>query len=104
MSEIIGVAWRGGTYGIKIPERAVRFQNFDRRWGTVTLLLQGHERPVEVNIDKESFWDGDCGELIATEIGRWMASKGLAPWPRGNPPHFRLRPISPGVFEVSPIH
>jgi hypothetical protein len=111
MPDILGKAWTNGrghsssgqSYGIKIPSIQDRHQNFDRAWGTVQLLLEGLDCLVRANIDKDSFWGTNCGELIDVEIRRWMFSRGLAPWPDGNPPQFRLRPIAPGVVEVAPI-
>src|SRR5262245_19065594 len=103
----IGTAWKGGGaartapagYGIKI-DREDRDRYFKRQWGTVRLLIAGLARPVTANINKDSFWNDTCRELISADIGRWMLSAGIAPWPRGRPPKFRLRPASPGVFQV----
>jgi hypothetical protein len=106
MADIIGKGWPNGgkAAGIKIHGVAVRKSNFDRRWRSVRLLLEGYEgNPVEVNIDKDSFWDSNCGELISAEIGRWITSLGLFPWPRRQPPTFRLHAIGIGVFKVSPV-
>jgi len=43
---------------------------------------------VKVSVDKLSFWDKNCRELINQEIGRWMLDSGYAPWPNGRPPKF----------------
>jgi hypothetical protein len=106
MTDIVGKGWPNGgkPAGIKIHSVAVRQSNFDRRWGRVKLILEGYENnPVVVNIDKDSFWDSNCGELISAEIGRWITSIGLFPWPPGHPPAFHLRASAPGVFEVAPM-
>jgi hypothetical protein len=104
---VIGTAWKGGSasrtspagYGIKI-DHYDRDRHFKREWRTVRLLIDGLPHPVTANIDKDSFWNDTCRELISADIGRWMLSSGIAPWPRGRPPKFRLRPASPGVFTV----
>lgn len=87
-------AWKNGSpspsgagYGFKVPI-ADREAYFDRSWRTITLELPtsaGFE-PLEVNIDKPSFWNDTCHELIHKGIGRWLLQRGLAPWPRGAPP------------------
>jgi hypothetical protein len=107
MTEIIGTAWKGGAgsllsgggYGIKI-KIGDRDEFFRREWGNVQLIIPGIDIPVSVNIDKDSFWNDTCHELISTHLGRWMLSEGLAPWRKGHPPRIVLRRIAPAVFEV----
>ena len=111
MTEFSGVAWKNRTghtpngqgYGIKIPSLDVRHEHFRREWGTGQLLLEGAEQPVTVNVDKDSFWNATCGELISAKIGRWLFARRLAPWPAGKPPHFRLRPTALREFEVTSL-
>src|SRR5579862_1626911 len=108
MDSFIGTAWKGGAaprtaaagYGIKIG-RSDRDQYFKRDWKSVRLFVDGLEHPVVANIDKDSFWNDTCRELISADIGRWMLSRGIAPWPRGRPPKFSLYLASPGVFRVT---
>lgn len=104
---MIVTAWNNGShsksgsgYGIKL-DASDRDRCFDRDWKSVRLSLEGVPDVIEVNIDKPSFWGIMCRELISAEIGRWLISNGLVPWPRRNPPklslehsegnHFRLR-------------
>ena len=106
MAEIIGTAWKNSKgfplgvagYGIKIDKLEDRLRHFPR--GTVQLLLDGQAASVAANTDKKSFWTQSCGELISSEIGRWMRSRGLIPWPDASPPKFVLRAVAPGTFEV----
>jgi len=98
---IIGTAWKGGTFGIKISIKD-RDDYFRREWKTVKLIIPDFGN-VTVNIDKPSFWNDTCRELISVHLGNWMTAEHLTPWPRGNPPRFTLTPKSPGVFEVRPI-
>ena len=100
-------AWNNGShstsgagYGLKI---AIDDRNayFKKEWFSVFLSLPGKTDPIEVNIAKESFWGDTCRELISKEIGLWLRSKGLAPWPKGNPPKFELFHKDSNSFEVS---
>ena len=50
--------------------------------------------------DKDSFWYGSCRELIDQGIGTWLTEQGYAPLPKGQPPHFELELVRPGVFIV----
>ena len=93
----------GAGYGLKISV-ADRDLFFRREWRTVTLQLVGGcgVADVEVNCDKNSFWNGTCRELVARDIGRWLLHLGLAPWPKGRPPRFNMSPTATGVFRVEP--
>jgi hypothetical protein len=101
------VAWNNGShhrsgagYGFKMSE-GDRDTYLNREWGAVELHLGGAE-PARVNIDKASLWGNSCRELISREIGQWLINRGLAPWPNGSPPKFRLVPKGERAFEVQP--
>jgi hypothetical protein len=100
----IAVAWNNGKrlhsgagFGLKIST-ADRDFYFSRECLNVRLCLPGTDRLIAVNINKGSFWNGTCRELISAEIGRWMLREKIAPWPRGNPPRFRLVPKEQAIF------
>jgi len=67
----------------------------------VNLKLEGNTEPVEVNVDKPSFWNSTCHELISKEIGKWLMKNGFAPWPKYNPPKLILEPMSHNRFVVN---
>jgi hypothetical protein len=102
---ISATAWNNGQhhrsgagYGLKISA-ADWDRYFRREWRTVQLRI-GVTTPITVNIDKPSFWNDSCRELISVELGRWMLANGLAPLAHRQPPHFTLIPREPGVFEI----
>jgi hypothetical protein len=105
---MIAVAWNNGKhhrsgagYGLKLQTRD-RDRYFHREWKTVFLELQGYPQPVEINIDKPSFWGPTCKELIHKQIGLWLMENSLAPWPKGKPPKLILRPMfEPRHFRLS---
>jgi hypothetical protein len=106
---MIWTAWNNGQhhgsgagYGFRV-EAKDRDASFDRRWKAATIRLPEHPQPVSasVNIDKDSFWTGDCRELISQVIGRWLISHGHAPWAAGKPPRFEVRHVSGTTFEVN---
>jgi hypothetical protein len=101
--EFEAVAWNNGKtgYGLKISARN-RDAFLRREWRTIDLHLAGRSEPIKVNIDKSSFWNDTCRELISKEIGTWFEECGLAPWPKGHPPKLRLVLKNPRSFVVYP--
>ena len=104
---MIVTAWNNGMharsgagYGFKISVED-RDTYFQPDWDVILLELDGEPQPMEVNINKASFWNVTCHELIHINIGRWLRSQGLAPWSKGNPPKFILEPIGGNRFKVS---
>jgi hypothetical protein len=104
--DIIVTAWNNGQhhasgagYGFKVSLKD-RDKHFERGWKTVALKLPGVEHLVHVNIEKHSFWNTSCRELISLEIGKWLLRASLAPWPKGSPPKLALRATRSGEFEV----
>ncbi|APH39490.1 hypothetical protein [Methanohalophilus halophilus] len=92
----------GAGYGLKIDEND-RDQYFKKEWDNVELQLINYPHIVEVNINKQSFWSGNCRELINKDIGIWLIENGLAPWKKGQPPKLTMEPISKNRFLVKPI-
>ena len=90
----------GAGYGLKIPA-SDRDRFFDQAWRTVCLFSNGKVLAKEVNVAKRSFWSGTCRELISKDIGRWLRHQGLAKWPKGCPPKFRVTPVGSGCFDVA---
>lgn len=102
-------AWNNGSwlrsgagYGIKIPKRE-RDAIFNPAWKNVILEFPRGNVPQKatVNIAKKSFWTDACRELICKEIGLWLISKGLAPWPKGKPPVLCVEVVRDNHFRVT---
>lgn len=68
----------GGGYGVTIKKEDIH--NFRREWGVIRLKLAGRSGYVDVNIDKDSFWNYSCPHLIKKEIGAWFREKNIIPW------------------------
>ncbi len=98
---MIVTAWSNGSdgYGLKIAAKD-RDQFFKREWETVYLVLEGEPAPIQVNVRKQSFWNGTCRELIHQEIGRWLQKNGLSPWAGNRPPEPWLEPIAERRFQL----
>jgi hypothetical protein len=105
-AKMIVTAWNNGSfhssgagYGLKIsiPDRD-RF--FKREWKFIVLELEGRNSAVKINVDKASFWDETCRELISAEIGKWLLQTGLAPWSKGNPPKLFMEHIADNRFSI----
>jgi len=89
----------GAGYGFKLsPEDRDRY--FKKEWGKVYIRFPGHAKEIEVNIDKPSFWNQSCRELISKDIGKWLISSRLAPWEPGHPPKFILEKKEGNHFDV----
>jgi hypothetical protein len=70
---------------------------FEPDWQTVLIELpSGSTTRVPLSA---SFWQS-CTELRSAEIGRWMLAEHLSPWPRRQPPKFRLERVGPGRFRL----
>lgn len=103
-------AWRGGSkdnqscagYGFKVTIDD-RDKYFKKDWKSVVLYLADPSVTVKVNIDKHSFWNQTCHELISKDIGSWLENNGFVPWPKGKPPKFFMEPISDARFLVCPV-
>ena len=89
----------GAGYGFKISAKD-RDEYFQRSWKNVLVFLPDSEQCVAVNIEKSSFWNATCLELISREFGRWLIQYGYAPWSWGAPPKFRLIPINSNSFRL----
>jgi hypothetical protein len=102
---MIVTAWKGGNsnrqssggYGLKVAIKD-RDRYFSKDWKSVVLYLGDHLTIAKANIDKLSFWNDTCHELISKDIGLWLIDNGLAPWPKGKPP-----PIFYGTYLRSPF-
>jgi len=97
-------AWNNGShhacgagYGIKI-EIADRDRFFKREWKFIFLELEGRTPMIKINVDKASFWNESCKELISAEIGKWLLQTGLAPWSKGNPPKLIMDHVADNRF------
>ena len=106
---MIVTAWNNGDhhrsgagYGLKI-KAGDRDQYFKPEWKSIFLEIEGEPQPVEINIQKASFWNKTCRELINSAIGKWLLAQGLAPWPKGHPPTLLLEPVAGNRFKVRKI-
>jgi len=104
---MIVTAWNNGShnrngngYGIKISIQD-RDRYFHTEWKTILLTLEGEPGYLEININKISFWNTTCRELISVDIGRWLIKHELAPWPKGNPPKLILTQLEGNKFRLS---
>jgi len=92
-------ARNGSGYGFKVSI-ADRDAYFQPDWNTILVELEGETEPVEMKINKDTFWSETCREVISPELGRWLRKQGLSPWPQGNPPRLNLEPISDNRFRI----
>lgn len=100
---MIWTAWTNGKsgFGMKISI-ADRDRYFKREWGEIELELpkDGGFIRCAINIDKDSFWNYTCRELIKKEIGDWLEANKYYPWDDGNPPKFEAKHIKDNVFRI----
>jgi len=88
----------GAGYGLRI-RKADRERYFSRNWQNLVISLPNGQIATP-NLDKGSFW-GDCRELINQEIGGWLRSENLAPWPDHKPPKLNLEPSAENRFSLN---
>jgi hypothetical protein len=73
------VAWSNGATGYGLKMSAVdRDAHLKREWRSVHLFLPNRDRPIKVNIDKNSLWNNTYRELISKEFGVWLIDNGIA--------------------------
>ena len=89
----------GSGYGVRLKRRD-RDDHFGREWQLVAVQLD-NGKTVDVSLTG-SFWRR-CTELRSGVIGKWMLDRGLAPWPKGRPPRFRLERTGVRRFRLSQI-
>ena len=106
---MIVTAWNNGQhhpsgagYGLKLQAED-RDRYFRKEWKYVIVELEGYSKPVKLNIDKPSFWNTTCRELISKEFGVWLIENNLAPWPKGKPPKLMLTPIKDNRYRLSRV-
>ncbi|HNW95741.1 MAG TPA: hypothetical protein PKL60_06100 [Anaerolineaceae bacterium] len=87
----------GNGYGVKLSVRD-RDRYFIPSWKTVSIELEGNPDSIAVNVDKPSFWNKTCRELIHKEIGKWLIKNGLSDWPPYHPPALELQVINERKF------
>jgi len=94
----------GSGYGFKVPI-ADRDRHFKREWKSVILEVpvNGGFAATTVNIDKPSFWNETCHEVINQDIGRWLRISNLAPWPSRQPPKLTIEVVGEGHFRVTGV-
>ena len=75
---MIVTAWNNGMharsgagYGFKVSVED-RDAYFQQDWEVILLELDGEAQPMEVNINKTSFWNETCHELIHNKVGQWL--------------------------------
>jgi hypothetical protein len=90
----------GNGYGLKIKAQD-RDAFFRRERGTILVELEGETSLAEINIDKNSFWDATCRELISVRIGKWLIKYNLTPWVKGKPPTMTLTLIEGRRFRLT---
>ena len=106
---MIVTAWNNGShhtsgagYGLKIKIKD-RDMNFDSTWQSIVLDLPDKDCPIKININKSSFWNNTCHELISIEIGKWLLKHKYAPWLKGKPPKFNLIPMQDNHFRLETL-
>lgn len=91
-NEFMVAGWRGGpwNWGVRVlKEGRDIFQRHQRRLDQedIVVVLQGAPEQQLRKRLKPSFWK-DCPEVRDAEIGKWMRSRGDAPWPSRKPPKY----------------
>lgn len=88
-------AWEGGTYGICVGTPNVR-EYFNQDWDHIEVEIDGEFYRFNLS---PRFWT-TCPEFRGGPIPNWLASQGLVPWPKENPPAFELIPLEKNKFRL----
>lgn len=87
----------GAGYGIRVTP-SDRDKYFRREWQSVSIDLGSARVTARLS---DSFWRS-CSELRSARIGKWMLERGIAPWPKGEPPKLLLELVGDRVYRLSP--
>ena len=95
--------WKGPTSGLRVDAESRRrvFLPLKGVLRRVRLLLPGHAVQPWCTLSP-TFWTS-CPEFRSVEIGKWMAKRGDAPWPRRNPPRYEATLLA-GSGETAELH
>jgi hypothetical protein len=99
--EMIATVWTNGNteLGVKISAKD-RDQFFNKEWSYVTLELEGLPYPLDVNVNKPSFWRWQYVVLTHRVLGDWLTGNGLAHWRPRRPPKLILESIGNRRFRL----
>ena len=89
----------GGGYGLRVSTINIK-KYFNEKWKTVFIKLNGEKQYINVNVNKKSFGDGKCGELIKKDIGKWLIKNNKVNWIKGCPPEFKMIHLTDNKFRV----
>jgi hypothetical protein len=93
----------GNSVGLKVNV-SDRDKLFDRQGKIATLRFADGSRPdIQVNYDKESFWNDTCHEIISIELKHWLQTIGKFPWTKGSPPKVLVRHAEGSLFMIEGI-
>ena len=89
----------GGGYGIWLTNY-FKDEYLDVNWVSITLELEGWEKPAELAINTDAFW-GRGRELRSGIIGKWLIVNGKGQWGPGQEPEIFLKPLGGRRFAAS---
>jgi hypothetical protein len=87
----------GSGFGLKL-KKTDRDQHVQRRFKEAIVQMEGEAGFIAVNIDKQSFWNDTCIELVSREIGLWLLRNGYGSWEKGKPYKLELQHTSENRF------
>ena len=98
---MVFTTYKAAEYGFKIKV-ADRDKFFSRNWKNIVLKLPIRNGFIEAvcNIEKPSFWNDKCHEVIKKEIGLWLMENEYAKWSKRKPFKFEVKHIRDNVFEL----
>lgn len=103
---MIWTAWTNGQsgFGLKVPKNDIDCY-FDKSWTEIILELP-YKNFISCNINKKSFWNKTCRELISKKIKEWFIEKNIIGWTeKGNPPpKFEIKQMIDNHFKIIKIY
>jgi hypothetical protein len=106
---MIVTAWNNGShhvsgagYGLKISSQD-RDRYLKNTWQSIFLRIEDQSHELEIDINKESFWGSTYREFIHKDIGLWLRTNNMAPWPKNTPPKLNLVQLSENHFVLCKI-
>lgn len=98
---MIFTCYKAAQYGFKISVKD-RDKYISKNWADIILELPTNEGYIKAkcNINKASFWNETCHEIIKKEIAEWLVDNGYDHWPFGRPYKFDVVYIQDNKFRL----
>lgn len=98
---MVFTCYKAAQYGFKITVKD-RDKYISKNWKEIILELPTKNGYIEANcnLNKVSFWNGTCHEIIKKEIAEWLKDNGYDRWQYRKPYKFNVVQVRDNRFRL----